>query len=94
MLKSVEFAASVVTSQTQRIRRRLRKNRSRMIYQVESDEKGIIARVYSRRRAIALLMKNPGSWFTPGKQNANFITAGNLNGIHWNIKQQRVLRKS
>ena len=85
MSPAIEFAVSVVQDQTRRIRRRLRKNRSRICYQVETDD-GRILRVYRFCRAV-ILAGQYGGWIFQGKQNARWINANGLTGIRWNKKR-------
>lgn len=81
-MEVVKFAAGIVGRQTQRIRKRLRKNRSRMVYAVQNDD-GLDRHVYNKWKAIALASKH-GAWIYQGKQNARWIRAGNLTGCRWN----------
>lgn len=81
MEEHIQAAINVVQKQTRRIRRRLRKNRSRVVYLVQNDE-GIHRYVYNKNKAVVLAAHH-GAWIYGGEQNARWITAGNLTGTRW-----------
>jgi hypothetical protein len=81
----VEFASNVISAQTRSIRKRLRKNRNRIVYLVQNDD-GLHRHVYGIRKAFRLAARH-GAWVYQGEQNINWIEAGNLTGCHWNKRR-------
>ena len=88
-MESVELAISVVSSQTAAIRKELRKNRNRTVYQVEpyDDEVFFYKTARTWRQVLRICRTLPcGAVIRHGMQNARWIKAGNLRGIRWNDK--------
>jgi hypothetical protein len=86
MIKALEAAIAVVGDQTRRIRRRLRKNRNRLVYRVESGD--VCRNVRTFNAAVRLARRLNGGWVCQGEQNARWIRAGRLTGIKWNRRRQ------
>lgn len=92
MNQALERAVNIVQAQTRRIRRRLRKNRSRMVYLVQNDD-GLHRHVYNKHDAVVLAAHH-GAWIYEGRQNARWIKAGNLTGVKWNRRRVWYMPKS
>lgn len=87
MISCVEFAVKVISSQTAYIRKKLKKNRCRMIYLVQNEDCSIHKFFRSKYKAIVFASHNDGANIFEGRQKANWIKTGSLLGIKWNRKR-------